>query len=609
MKARRFPKWSGVSIRIKLMLIVFLQIVLLISVCSAVLITENRRLMRYYEANGLQSAAVLHQTATHHLEALQAVTTFPIQQENIYSSSLFSLLSQECDTMNNHEFQNSLRIQGRQLFDLYDFLDTIIVYNVRGEGNYLERSRVYDAVCTLSTPQSHWAEQALAARGGAVVFSAEEGTGFGITSKEGRLIGVARSIINTDRMRSVGLIVAGFSPSQFEMAFDSIRQFHEQEYGIGYRGRFIAGSLQNDASASSLIAPSQAQDSQTLYAPSGSERYMYSVYHRDDNITVIIRTPLSVIHALQRPSATFYIVLFLVLAASLYIVHSCTNGILRPIQTLITACNQLEQLDTSVHVDGEAPAEIAQLYSTFNHMSQRIHTLVHEVLMQELTHNKLELQMLRAQISPHYLYNTLESIRMNAYMHGNLEVAEMSEMLAHNLQYILRGTNQEVLVREELQSVREYVRLLTLHYNDQICLHTDIEKDVLNCLTIKLILQPLVENAILHGLRNAHTPLTIDIHGYASDESLFFAVSDDGKGIPASRLGSLLHSLHSNSEQSEGSIGIKNLYRRLILYYGENCGVDIRSIEGEGTIVIVHFPIRRGKELKSCGPFSSQTTT
>lgn len=229
--------------------------------------------------------------------------------------------------------------------------------------------------------------------------------------------------------------------------------------------------------------------------------------------------------------------------------------------------------------------------------------------MQELTQNKLELQMLRAQISPHYLYNTLESIRMNAYTHGNLEVAEMAEMLAHNLQYILRGTNQEVRVREELQSVSEYIRLLTLHYNDQIRLHTDIEKGILDCFTIKLILQPLVENAILHGLRNAHTPLNLDIHGYTSDESLFFAVSDDGKGIPASHLEALLHSLHSSTEQSGGNIGIKNLYRRLILYYGENCGVDIRSIEDEGTIVIVHLPIRRGKELKPCAPSSSQTTT
>ncbi len=595
MKAHCFPSMNRISIRMRLALVILLQMILLLSICTSVLVSESRRLTRYYEASNLQSAVVLHQTASHYLEALSSVTAFPVQQENAYSSSLFSLLSQEVDTMNSYEFQNCFRIQSRQLFDLYDFMDTIMIYNVRGEGNYLERTRRYDAVCLLEMPHGDWVERALEARGGMVLFSAEEGTGFGITSKEGRLIGVARSIINTDKMRSVGLIAAGFSPDQLETVFDSVQQLTGQTYCIFYGDQFLAGDLKNDENVLPLLSRESSETGRTDYALLGSDRYMYSIYHPEGNLSAVIRTPVSALRAMQRPSASLYLVLALVLAASLYIVYTCTSGILHPIHMLMKACTQLEQLDSFVRVTGEAPAEIAQLYRTFNHMSQRIHTLVREVLMQELAQNKLELQMLRAQISPHYLYNTLESMRMSAYTHGNMQVAQMAEMLAHNLQYILRGTNQEVCVREEIESVDEYARLVSLHYSGRLCLHIDIAEEALHCLTIKLVLQPLVENAIHHGLKDTSTLLNIDIHGYLSEDALFFVVSDDGKGMPPDRLASLRASLSSSAEQPGDSIGIKNLHRRLSLYYGEGYGVEIRSVEGLGTTVTVRLPIRHAE--------------
>ena len=593
MSSRHLPNWNRISIRIKLALIISLQMVLLVSMCMAVLFSENQRTKHYYEANTLQSAVVMYETISNNLEALYSVTAFPVHQQSGYNYSLSTLLARENSILNNYEFQNYFRTQSRQMLDLYDFIDTIIIYNIDGEGSYFERARRYEAMCRLSSQYSDWVNRVIDARGGAVIFSAEDATGFGIPAKEGQLFGVARSIINTDQMRSVGMVIAGFSPNEFKIAFDSVRLFQEQEYGIFNGQYFLAGGLKDDAAAVALIPKKDEEVRETVYTNSESDRYMYNIYQRGNGITVIIRTPMSAILEVREPSVGLLALLIVVLVASIYIIHSCTNGILRPIQGLIDACVRLEQLDSFVSITGEAPAEINRLYRTFNHMSRRIHTLVHEVLMQELAQNKLELQMLRTQISPHYLCNTLESMRMNAYTHGNMQVAEMAEMLAHNLQYILRGTNHEVLVKEEMDSILEYMRLISIHDHGRICPHIDIVEEALNCYTIKLVLQPLVENAIYHGLKDVHTPLNIDIHGYLTEDTLYFVVSDDGKGIASDQLESLKASLTLNNEQSGRSIGIKNLHRRLALYYGEDYGVELRSIENVGTTVIVRLPMRR----------------
>ena len=586
------------SIRTKLILIITIQMLCLLSIFTFVLYSENREQLQYYEARNLHAAVTLHNTIVNQIQTIQSVTTFPVLQENSYSTGLFTLLSQGGNTMGNYHFQNHFREISHQFFSLHPFLDTMIIYNTQGEGNYTERSKAYDAVCLLNPTSAPWYQQVLDARGGAVIVPASAATGLGISVKEQQLLCVARSIINAERMRSIGVIVAGVSASQIDIVFDGVREVEGQRYGIYHQNRLVAGDLESDATAARLAATEIEEHRYTAYQAFDSASYMYSIYKSSKGYTTIIRTSMDKVHGSRKPSLLLYAVLALILVASFFITHSIVGGILMPIQSLILACNKLERHDFSARVNGQVPAEIAQLYRAFNHMTQRVHTLIHEVLLHDLAQNKLELQMLRTQISPHYLYNTLESMRMTAYVQGDLQVSEMAELLGNNLKYILRGTKDEVPVLEERQSVIEYARLVSLHYHGQIHIHVDIAEDVLACYTIKLILQPLVENAILHGLANGLSPLSIDIHGYLCDSSLLFVVSDDGKGIAPEKLSDIQKSLASGDDDTQ-SIGIKNIHRRLQLSYGAAFGLEIRSIVGMGTTVRVCLPIRHAPMPKA----------
>ncbi len=247
--------------------------------------------------------------------------------------------------------------------------------------------------------------------------------------------------------------------------------------------------------------------------------------------------------------------------------HHVLQSINRPITQLAAACNQLE-LDCFPTVeDGNLSPELYMLSSAFNKMSRRIEFLVNKILRKDIFERDLELQLLRTQINPHYLYNTLECMRMRAYINKDYKVSEMAELLGHNLQYGLRNTGAEVTLREEFLRLNEYITLMSYHYENAIHTNICVPDELLSFKTIKLLFQPLVENAIVHGM-NQSSRIDIDILGYQEDGRLYFTVSDNGNGISPGELDALNKRLNDTS-LSSSSIGLKNISRRLSLYYGE----------------------------------------
>lgn len=208
------------------------------------------------------------------------------------------------------------------------------------------------------------------------------------------------------------------------------------------------------------------------------------------------------------------------------------------------------------------------------------------------------LDYLILQIKPHFLYNTLESIRGKATMEGAPEVADMTEALSSFFRYCISRKKNIVTLRDELQNVQEYFRIQRFRFNNRFSLIIDIAQDdqTFECCIPKLTLQPLVENAISHGMEDRRREGQITIRALESLTEMRLYVIDDGKGIDPYKLKQIIDSLHETSEGAislnEGNTGIalKNINYRIRLLFGEAYGLRLYSTLGLGTTVEIALP-------------------
>ena len=235
----------------------------------------------------------------------------------------------------------------------------------------------------------------------------------------------------------------------------------------------------------------------------------------------------------------------------------------------------LSSLFVSVHI-------IRTVLYSYKKMSEKIYT-------QSITEKDLSLQMLRSQINPHFLYNTLDSMRMSALNTGYLHHAKMCELLAKILRYGVSDTANVVTVSEECMHLDEYIQLIHLRFPN-IDIHTYIDASINNCKIIKLLLQPLVENSVNHGLENNSSHGVIQIWGYKQNNQLVFTVSDNGNGMPEDQL-KLLQDYLDEKNSAFKSIGLKNIKKRIQLYYGSEYNLTIDSRLYQGTSVTVTLPV------------------
>lgn len=284
--------------------------------------------------------------------------------------------------------------------------------------------------------------------------------------------------------------------------------------------------------------------------------------------------------------------IFLFLANKLY------KEIIYPVYVLSDKMQQIEKGEIGVQIKGDYHAEIGYVYGVFNRMSKQIQYLVNCVYREQLMLKSSELKVLQDQINPHFLYNTLEMINWKARMSGDEEIAQMIEALAGIMEVnIDRRDSHFLTIKEEVEYLKNYIFLIQKRFGERIQFETQASESVLDYKIPRLILQPLVENAITHGIEPRGEGKII-VRAEECKGLLYLTVEDTGEGINEERLHYLQKELNHpqknyiNSEsQDEGisrqHIGIINVQKRIKLLYGEEYGMHIQSIEGEGTQITI----------------------
>ena len=295
-------------------------------------------------------------------------------------------------------------------------------------------------------------------------------------------------------------------------------------------------------------------------------------------------------------------VLFL-LGGMLYISGRISREITMPLSTLTEAVKEMDVDPTHTrHVPEEGNADFRMLSASLNRMLKTVTRLTHELLEanrslyeSELAKKHLELQFLRSQINPHFLYNTLETIRSIAVVRKVPEVASAAKNLAKLLRYSIKG-GEIMRLSDELEIIRCYLTIQELRFGPRIRTVFEIDGDVQDLRIPRMCLQPLVENAVVHGLESCIAPGALTISCKKDDSFLWVAVRDTGVGIPQEELDRINYQLaHPFSKEAgqQSGIGMTNVARRLQLSLGNDFAMQVTSELNRGTEVVLCMPLDR----------------
>lgn len=242
--------------------------------------------------------------------------------------------------------------------------------------------------------------------------------------------------------------------------------------------------------------------------------------------------------------------------------------------------------------------EISEMAADFNSMCDEVESYIQKIYVSEIKQKTAELKALQAQINPHFLYNTLEAIRMRAAARGVNEVADMIYILSELQRRAVKGKTV-VSIREELEYSEMYIELFRLRYAGTLSVDFDVHKQAVSCGIIKHSIQPLIENCIKHAANMAREGNHITIKIYKENKELYIHIIDNGKGIDKERLYKIKKSLYDKNTHEESGLGLVNVNERIKLIYGRNYGIDIISEPGKGTEVIMRIPAKTKEELEA----------
>ncbi|MDG0813328.1 cache domain-containing sensor histidine kinase [Cohnella rhizosphaerae] len=271
--------------------------------------------------------------------------------------------------------------------------------------------------------------------------------------------------------------------------------------------------------------------------------------------------------------------------------------ITKPILNLYKTVNRLKRGDFSERVAVGPNNEIGRIAANFNAMQDELQTLIETKYVNQIKLQEVELKMLYSQINPHFLYNTLDSIRAMADYYKVGEIGEVAQALADMFRYNTRNRDEIVTLQEELEQIDAYMKIQGIRFDDKIVYEQDIEASLYGFPLLKMTLQPLVENAVFHGIERKRGKGTIRIAANREPDGVHLAVSDDGVGISEARLEELreklnwqLHREQWPDSAAEGGIGVRNVYTRYAIRFGERMSFRIDSRKGVGTRITLVLP-------------------
>ena len=280
------------------------------------------------------------------------------------------------------------------------------------------------------------------------------------------------------------------------------------------------------------------------------------------------------------------VIAFVILLFTGLISRTVTENVVR----IEGGMKHFEEGDFAYRIRPASYDEVGLLGLQLNYMAVHINDLIGEVQLREEEKKRLEIETLQAQINPHFLYNTLGSLKWAAFRQGNRELSEHLDALISLLRFTIKKANTMVSVEEEINYVKNYIAIEQMRYGDGFQVEYRIGEETKEVQIPGFVLQPLVENCIIHGLDQTKPGGKITLEAYKACEEICLAVIDNGLGIPEEKMAGLLQPDPEHKTKGLNSIGMRIVNQRLHELYGDAYHMEIHSAPGEGTAVILHIP-------------------
>ena len=598
-KQKLYHFMRKVSFYKRLLFLFQLLLILIFLSMSAIIVQSIRDYRETIAFETAQQISAFENTIHSAISTLDTVTKYQIIQNAYGSSNIYSQLLLEPGKWSS-DYAVNFRVM-EEMKPLYGIDQSIYLISVLDRSAchiYCYRDAlVYHTV--QDDPDASYLQLAAEAGGALVVMNSQNLDSILPTLPENSLCGV-RSIIDLFPKKQIGTALCCVDTSSALEAFQLSRRFADEEICFFDKNNTpLLGTLPAScAETLRQVTPAPKSNVSSHILREEGTTYLYYHSRFADGSLCVVRIPYrEIVNDIFHKNAG--ILAFLLVSVILMVALSkmLVDSIRMPIQSLSEACKNVRDGHFGVLLEDDASDEMHDLISSFNEMSEKIAFLIDEVYRKEAMQSKTELQLLRSQINPHFMYNTLETIRSSALMKQDSDIVEMVSLFGQLLRYGVSNTSALVTTVQVREYLNAYVRLQQLHYKQSCIVNIAFDPALEDCYMLKLLLQPLLENCIYHSVGDASQPCLIDIMGYPEFDCMVFKVSDNGRGVSPENVQKINDYINDrNSDYS--SIGLRNVNRRIKLYYGKEYGIVFESIENYGSTVTVTIPILTEHTIK-----------
>jgi len=407
------------------------------------------------------------------------------------------------------------------------------------------------------------------------------------------VVSLSRELISRDGEKKLGVFLVDLNFSVMNDMFKDIRLGQRGYlFIVNSEGRIVYHPQQQLVYSnlkSEMIEKVLQVSNGTFTSNEGSESRMYTVQDSDFGWKIVGVSYVNELVGNQNEMRLSFIILgFICVIIAIIISFFLSQRVSQPIKQLQSYMKEVEKGNFDIHVKVHKTIEIGRLARAFNIMVGKIKELMSQVVLDQEQKRKSEINALQAQINPHFLYNTLDSIVWMAESNKSKEVVLMTSALAKLFRASISKGEELVSIRTEMEHISNYLMIQKMRYKNKLDYQIEINDKLLDYKTIKIIMQPIVENAIYHGIKMKHGPGLIRITGEETESDIHLIIEDNGNGMEEEKLRTLLLPAH-NAGEGRG-VGVRNVHERLKLYFGAQYGLTYKSALGQGTIVYIRIP-------------------
>lgn len=422
---------------------------------------------------------------------------------------------------------------------------------------------------------------------------------------EGRLqIYITQQVYNNDTLQPIGMVYYRVDEDYLVNLFD--RTFVQEDATmLLYTSDGLMLAREGTLAVETMINRGDYYLKESdVYVDSRNKEEYYIINEAVNELDLTLLTVVSS-DALTQDSRKVMDLVFILYLISVPIIavaaYFLNGNIVKPIKLLANNMKTFEEGNFDTRIEETRKDEFGYIYHAFNDMTSNINTLVNDVYIQELARKDAEIAALQEQINPHFLYNTLESINWRAQLAGEQDIALMIQALSKLMDGNINRDNEKyITVEREIEYMNQYMFLVKMRYEDQLEYTFELEEGISDALVPKLIVQPLLENAVKHGIEPMGGGV-VTLSCYQVDESLRIEVKDSGHGmsqVVKQQIQSIIDyetmNVH-NQHDKDRSIGFENVTRRIKLIYGNEATIFFDSRENVGTTITITIPLRRDR--------------